>query len=179
MEDDDLRRGLAAGDNWAFRLLRERHGRAVYGVCFQVLRDPAWAEDATQDTFTRAYRKRDKLAAADSLAAYLLKMAHNISIDHHRTRARRATIDRARRAEPPPPADGPAAIEATVQVALDDCLDGLEPTTRLAVVMHHRDDRPWQEIAAIVELPVDTIRMRAKRALTALGDCLAGKGVEP
>lgn len=179
VEDADLRRGLAEGDlNPAFRRLREQYGRSIYGVCMQVLRDPALAEEAMQDTFARAYRKRSKLAAADSLSAYLLKMARNIAIDHHRTRARRATIDRAQRHEAPAPAEGPTAIEPAVRDALADCLDGLEPTTRLAVIMHHRDDQPWQEIAAIVDLPLDTIRMRAKRALAALVDCLTGKGVE-
>ncbi len=179
VEDADLRRGLAAGDlNPAFRRLREQYGRSIYGVCMQVLRDAALAEEAMQETFARAYRQRSKLASADSLSAYLLKMARNIAIDHHRTRARRATIDRAQRHEAPAPAEGPTAIEPAVRDALADCLDGLEPTTRLAVIMHHRDDQPWQEIAAIVDLPLDTIRMRAKRALAALVDCLTGKGVE-
>lgn len=181
MDDADIREGLRAGDaEHAFRLLTERYRAQVFRVGYAVLQNRAIAEEALQETFAKAFRQRRRLASADSVKAYLLRIARNTALDLRRTAQRRRGLDQqhgaAERGQATSPPAGPEAAEVT---ALLDCLDTLDPTTRTALLLHHWEERSWQEIADVVKLPVDTIRMRATRVLRDLLTCLKGKGVAP
>ena len=90
MDDDDIREGLRAGDlDRAFRLLAERYRGLVFRVCYAVLPNRAIAEEAMQETFAKAFRKRRRLASADSVKAYLLRIARNTALDVQRKARRR------------------------------------------------------------------------------------------
>lgn len=55
-DDEALVRAAQAGDLEAFNLLVQRHERPVFNVALRLLRDVGLAEDATQDTFVRAWQ---------------------------------------------------------------------------------------------------------------------------
>ena len=181
MDDDDIREGLRAGDaDRAFRLLADRYRAAVFRVCYAVIQNRAIAEEAMQETFAKAFRKRRRLASADSVKAYLLRIARNTALDVQRKAQRRRGLDRHHGDPEAPVVTAPSpGLEVAEVTALLDCLDTLEPATRTALLLHHWEERSWQEIAEVVKLPVDTIRMRAARVLRDLLTCLAGKGVAP
>ena len=62
--------------------------------------------------------------------------------------------------------------------ALEGCLAQLDPELVVAVLMRYRDGMSWEQIAEVVAVPVDTIRMRVQRgALKSLKDCLAKKEI--
>ena len=180
-DDEDLRAGLRAGElEHAFRALRDRHGGAVYRACLAIVHNAAIAEEAVQETFAKAFRKRRRLADADSLRAYLLQIAKNTARDVMRTAQRRRTIDRERPTVEVETTTTPLpGVEAAESAALYDCLELLVPSTRQALFMHHQDATPWQDIATTMGLAIDTIRMRVKRALRDLRECLERKGVTP
>ncbi|MEZ4401323.1 MAG: sigma-70 family RNA polymerase sigma factor [Kofleriaceae bacterium] len=183
MEDDDIRQGLRAGDvDDAFRILIERHGAAARAVCLVLLRDVAAAEDALQDAFAKAYRKRRRLAAANSLGAYLRRIAERTALDVLRRDKRRRRLARDKGAGAAEVASTQYQIplvEPADAAALLACLDQLEAKTRLAVLRFFQDETPWQDIAREVGLEVDTIRMRATRSLKSVRLCLESKGVTP
>ena len=70
-----LERFVAGRDEAAFEALVVRHGRSVLAVCRHILRDPHDAEDALQATFLILARKARSLWVADSLAAWLHRVA--------------------------------------------------------------------------------------------------------
>src|SRR5215212_5248904 len=53
--DERLIRAAQGGDLPSFNALVVRHERAVYNLCLRMLRDVASAEDATQETFLKAW----------------------------------------------------------------------------------------------------------------------------
>lgn len=55
-DDEVLVRAAQAGDLDAFNVLVQRHERPVFNVALRLLRDVGLAEDATQDTFVRAWQ---------------------------------------------------------------------------------------------------------------------------
>ncbi|MEZ4404470.1 MAG: RNA polymerase sigma factor [Kofleriaceae bacterium] len=176
MEDDDIREALRQGDDHrAFRLLGDHHGVAVFRACAAVLRDPAAAEDAMQDALMKAFRKRRKLMKVASVRGYVLVIARRTALDAARKRQRRTQLDAVHAAEPV--AAAPTSREARELAALDECLAALEPSTALAVTLFYRDAQPWAVIATQVGLALDTVRMRARRALKDLAACMAAKGV--
>src|SRR5262249_36802955 len=86
-----LRRVVARRDEAAFAAILLRHGPLVFGVCRQVLRDVHAAEDAFQATFLVLARKAATIRTPESLAAWLHRVAVNISrSDRADTNRRRA-----------------------------------------------------------------------------------------
>jgi RNA polymerase sigma-70 factor, ECF subfamily len=73
-----------AGDVRAFeRLYREHVGR-VYGLCLRMTRDPAMAEDCTQETFINAWKALERFETRSSLATWLHRIAVNVSLAKRR-----------------------------------------------------------------------------------------------
>jgi RNA polymerase sigma-70 factor, ECF subfamily len=77
-----------AGDTRAFeRLYREHVGR-VYGLCLRMTRDPAIAEDCTQETFINAWKALARFETRSSLATWL----HRIAVNATLAKRRKATV---------------------------------------------------------------------------------------
>jgi RNA polymerase sigma-70 factor, ECF subfamily len=77
-----------AGDVRAFeRLYRENVGR-VYGLCLRMTRDPAIAEDCTQETFINAWKALARFQTRSSLATWLHRIAVNVAL----AKRRKATV---------------------------------------------------------------------------------------
>jgi RNA polymerase sigma-70 factor (ECF subfamily) len=73
-----------AGDVRAFeRLYREHVGR-VYGLCLRMTRDPAVAEDCTQETFINAWKALARFETRSSLATWLHRIAVNVALARRR-----------------------------------------------------------------------------------------------
>jgi RNA polymerase sigma-70 factor, ECF subfamily len=73
-----------AGDVRAFeRLYREHVGR-VYGLCLRMTRDPAVAEDCTQETFINAWKALERFETRSSLATWLHRIAVNVALAKRR-----------------------------------------------------------------------------------------------
>src|SRR3984885_8085421 len=73
-----------AGDVRAFeRLYREHVGR-VYGLCLRMTRDPALAEDCTQETFVNAWRALGRFETRSSLGTWLHRIAVNVTLAKRR-----------------------------------------------------------------------------------------------
>jgi RNA polymerase sigma-70 factor (ECF subfamily) len=78
-----------SGDNDAFRLLVEQHGRAVFRLAFRMTGNEEDAEDVVQETFLKAYRQIDRYEARSSFSTWLYCIASNCSLDLIRKRKTR------------------------------------------------------------------------------------------
>jgi RNA polymerase sigma-70 factor, ECF subfamily len=73
-----------SGDMRAFeRLYREHVGR-VYGLCLRMTRDPAMAEDCTQETFINAWKALARFETRSQLATWLHRIAVNVALAKRR-----------------------------------------------------------------------------------------------
>src|ERR1700748_3218390 len=75
-----LARGVA-GDGAAFAVLAGPHQRAVFRHCYRMLGSGADAEDATQETLERAWRKLVTYDGSGPFAAWLQRIATHIALD--------------------------------------------------------------------------------------------------
>jgi RNA polymerase sigma factor (sigma-70 family) len=87
---DELVAAAIAGDESAFAPLTERHRRELHVHCYRMLASFDEAEDAVQDTFLRAWRKRASFGGDLLFRAWLYRIATNVCLDVLRTRSRRA-----------------------------------------------------------------------------------------
>ena len=91
MECNDL--GLVTkartGDTDAFRVLVERHSRALFRLAYRMTGNQQDAEDVVQDSFLRAYKQLARFDERASFGTWLYRIAINCSLDLVRSRKRR------------------------------------------------------------------------------------------
>jgi RNA polymerase sigma factor (sigma-70 family) len=86
VEDRQLAALAAAGDEWAFEAIFERHHRGLLSLCRHLLGSLEEAEDALQHTFAAAYRQLAEREPPEHLRAWLYTAARNRCLDVLRTR---------------------------------------------------------------------------------------------
>ncbi|MFI7673222.1 RNA polymerase subunit sigma-70 [Actinophytocola sp. NPDC049390] len=72
---------VRAGDTARFTLLTERHRRALQVHCYRMLANYEDAQDMTQETFLRAWNKRDTFKGNAALRTWLYRIATNVCLD--------------------------------------------------------------------------------------------------
>jgi RNA polymerase sigma factor (sigma-70 family) len=82
-DEDCVREFQRTGDNRCYAELFLRHRKKVFFACKGFFLDTQKAEDATQETFLRAYRKIGAFQGGD-FAAWLMRIARNVCIDEWR-----------------------------------------------------------------------------------------------
>lgn len=144
-----------AGNEDGFRLLVDRHSRAIYQLAFRITGRREDAEDVVQDTFIRAFRQLGSFEARSSVATWLYRIGANCAIDLVR---RRRPLECA---EPPDvlnrhgttPARQTDLVEAAeIQQRITHTLDSLSGRERAAFVMRHFQDCSICDIAAALDM---------------------------
>jgi RNA polymerase sigma-70 factor (ECF subfamily) len=161
------------GDAWLEDAYRE-HGGELYGFALRALREPDLAEEAVQETFTRAWRARSRFdPELGSLRTWLFAIERNLITDLARKRA-----DRLRAG----PVDGsePAAEGSIDELALawqmEEALRRIGETHRQVLVETQLRGRPYAELAAELGVPEGTVKSRVYYGLRALRNVLEEMG---
>jgi RNA polymerase sigma-70 factor (TIGR02960 family) len=85
----DASTASATGDEAAFAALVDRHRRELHVHCYRMLGSFEEAEDLVQETFLRAWRRRDSFQGGPGLRAWLYRIATNACLDELRRNRRR------------------------------------------------------------------------------------------
>lgn len=154
----------------------------VFGVSYRLLRDSEEAEDLAQDVFVTVFKRLDTFRGESSLRTWIYTIALNLSRNRLRTRDRRSYRDHQSLDEhtdaiqlaagPRPesfgddPTRGVDRREALV--ALNRALDALAPDAREVLVLRDLEELAYEDIAALLDLPIGTVKSRIFRARAAL-----------
>jgi RNA polymerase sigma-70 factor (ECF subfamily) len=178
--DERLIRAAARGDLASFNVLVTRHERAVYNLCLRMLREVTAAEDATQDTFVRAWSSLENFRGG-LVRPWLLRIATNRCYDLLRSRNRRRadSLDAAPFETEPTwttqvGSEDPEGFSARAELSthLERALARLPDDQRLVVILSDLQGHSYEEISEIAAVPVGTIKSRLSRARARLRDTL-------
>ena len=161
------------------RLLQQHQDR-IYSLALYNLRDADDASDVTQETFLRLWRHKGELTE-NQVKAWLLRVCHNLCINHVRRRKTVRTyfgtpdseaVDRLE-ASPDPETDPEARLESRQRrQTLLDSMAVLPAETRSIMMLHYYQDLKIHEIAGLLGLKTGTIKVRLHRARQALRQVL-------
>ena len=163
-----------AGDMRAFeRLYREHVGR-VYGLCVRMTRDPAIAEDCTQETFINAWKALQRFETRSSLATWLHRIAVNVALAKRRksgaTTAVQSSMDDEERIETDWTLETPLEVNE-IEAAIERLPEG----ARDVLVLHAIYGYSHVEAAEMLGVAEGTCKAQLHRARSLLREKL---GVE-
>jgi RNA polymerase sigma factor (sigma-70 family) len=161
----------------AFRVLIQRHGPMVLGVCRRILRDDHAAEDAFQATFLVLVKKADRLKERGLLTNWLYGVALRVSQKERARGERRRNVERQAAESTPRIASGTEPNE--LRHLIDEEIHRLPERYRLPVLLCHVEGLRHDEVARRLGCPVGTVESRLSRAREQLRTRLARRGLAP
>jgi RNA polymerase sigma-70 factor (ECF subfamily) len=160
------------GDTGCFETLVRRHQKGTFNLVYRLLGDYDEAAEVAQEVFLSAYRSIDRFRGDANFSTWLYRIAFN----HASTRRKTLKIYQQRFV----PLDG---IEVTGESAADpvraleqreaqehvqQALNTLNREDALIILLRDLQDVPYDQVAAILEIPVGTVKSRLHRARKAL-----------
>lgn len=174
----DLLHRIAGGDEEAFAALYDMFGGSVYGMARRVIRDPARAEEVSQEVFLQVWQTATRFdSTRGSAKSWLLTLAHRRAVDA--VRHDQASTDRENTYDWSPGVDHDEVLE-TVTLKLEHeqvrrCLDGLTALQRESINLAYYQGYTYAEVATHLGANPATVKTRMRDGLIRLRDCL---GVE-
>ncbi|MDI9473211.1 MAG: RNA polymerase sigma factor [Bacillota bacterium] len=165
--DQELVAKTLKGHKSAFDELVERYAKKVYNLSLRMTRDPADAEDLTQEVFLRAYRSLNTYNPAYSFVNWILKIASNLCIDHLRRKGDvRDDSDEllsleVQKTYPDPES---AALYSEQVSEIEKALMSLPPKYQLVMLLLYAEDLKYEQIAEILDEPIGTVKTKIHRA---------------
>lgn len=171
---DELLRRVARGDEAAFSALYDQVAPRVYGLVLRVVRDPAMAEEVTQEVLLEGWRTASRFdPARGSAVSYLLTIAHRRSVD--RVRSEQASSDRLRKVATAETPYDDVVEQATTRIERQQvrrCLGNLTELQREVILLAYYRGHTYREVAELLEAPLPTVKTRMRDGLIRLRDCL-------
>ena len=180
--DQELLRRFRAGDESAFDELVLRHQQRAFNVAYQLLRDHEDATEVAQDAFVRAYRNLDSFHGECEFTTWLHRIVVNLAHNKHRWWKRRGKqssvsldapvenvdAEMPRQFAAATEAPDTQAVKAEFVELLHRRMNELPRKFREVIVLRNVEDLSYDEIAAVLNCSVGTVKSRLARGREAL-----------
>lgn len=172
--DPALIEAAASGDQVAFATLVRTHQALVWRFLCRLLGDRTLAEDVTQETFIRVFTNLPSFEYRSKFSTWVLSVARNAGIDALRARSRRHRLDQKLTVveDRRPGSSGSAEVDLEMNIA------ALPVKLREAFLLVEVVGLRYEETAAVLRVPVGTIKSRLHHARQALVASLGREAAE-
>jgi RNA polymerase sigma-70 factor, ECF subfamily len=156
-------------DMEAFGRLVDVYQGRVFGFVRRMTKNQEEAADITQEVFIRAFQNFARFDARSSVRTWLFRIAYNLCVDRARKIDRSITevgmslgpdsedvLDVSDNRWQPEV----VAMDAEMQTAVENGIRTMSEKLRTVLLLHDREDTPYEEIAKIVGVPVGTVKSR-------------------
>ena len=173
------------GDLAAFNDLVRKYEKQVYNFAYRLTGNYDDANDVAQDAFLRVFNAIGTFRGDASFSTWLFRITTNVFLDE-RKRAKahpHASLDEyleldessvARQIEDPSPTPEAVLEETERAQLLQQAIGSLPEYQRAMVTLYHGQQKSYEEIAEIMDLPIGTVKSRLNRARLALKEKLSG-----
>jgi RNA polymerase sigma-70 factor (ECF subfamily) len=160
----------------AFEILVQRYQKQIYSHTLRLLKDQDAAEDATQETFIRAFKNLNSFKGSykkRSFKSYLYQIATNFCFDYLRKNSRLVQLSEQISF------DEPSALEKIIKkeraVQLRKALKKLAEAYRKPLIGYYFYNLNYQTLSITLDLPLNTVRSRIRRGKLLLAKLLVNK----
>lgn len=170
---------VQSGDREAFGLLVSKYQRKLLRLVMRLVRDPAEAEDVTQEAFIKAYRALPNFRGDSAFYTWLYRIgvntAKNWLVAHGR---RMPTMSEIADDDSEGIEEGvllrddatPDRVLMSRQIGetVNAAMDALPEDLRTAISLREIEGLSYEEIAQVMDCPIGTVRSRIFRAREAI-----------
>jgi len=168
IDDVELVRRVAEGNESAFLALYDRYVSRVHGLTLHILGNPMLAEEATQDTFLKLWsRARQYLAERGPFLPWLLTIARRVALDRVRLESRRPALSDSN--DPESIWQNLPDLESTTEESrwrsMYFAVQALHPDYRKVIELAYYQGMSQSEIAEVLGWPLGTVKTRLRAAM--------------
>ncbi len=169
VEQNQLITGLRAGDKKVYQKIFDTFYEPLCNYCMSRIQSQEDAEEIVQDIFVKLWVKRDELNIAQSLRAYLYRMALNKIInytEHHKVRR----IHQAETLATHSPHNDQISViqENEIQQIVFETVDSMPPKRRAVYELSRHEGLKYAEIAEQLDISIKTVEAHLSKALEQL-----------
>jgi len=179
-DDAHLMRASQRGDQEAFALLVRRYQRRIFNLSLGMLTDEDEASECTQKAFVAAWQGLPRFRDEAHFSTWLYRIAYQCGLRQLAQRTREQVQHSAGEAEQvlmgrrPEQQGTEITRRQDLQALVREYLEHLPLKYRTVLVLRHLHDQTYEEIAAILSMPVGAVKTRLLRARTLLKERLVG-----
>lgn len=167
-KEDILVARLHSGEREVISVLYDKYHKALFGVCFQILKDQGRAEDALQKSFIKIWKKgKNYDPGKGRLYTWLLNITRNTAIDIYRSESRNKTIR-----------DEEFNVHLLEHIRSDEIntdamdvnekVESLDQKYRELIRLSYLGGYTQQEISKLLKMPLGTVKTRIRTAMQQL-----------
>ena len=160
---------VGKGNQAAFDILFSKYNNKLYASLLAFTKSQDLAEDLTQKTFIRVWKKIETFRGDSSLFTWIYRIAINLAKNEFSSKQAKNqgitdNIDDTYDLESSVSSPESHAIEAESMQAVMDFIASLPTDLREAISLREFDGKSYEEIAQITGSPIGTVRSRIFRA---------------
>lgn len=183
--EDHLVADAATGSEEDFRQLVETYASRIYNIALRMCKNPADAEDITQEVFIKLHRSLESFKGNSAFSTFLYRVTANTCLDFLRKQKKLTIVPLYRervdeRLETVIPDDGESPEEAAERKELRRVvlrgLDRLPKDQRIVLILRDLEGLTYTEISEALGLSEGTVKSRICRAREKLRKILKGDG---
>ena len=163
----------------AFDQLYGLYERRIYNFGLRMSGSTDDAEDVTSETFIRVFNAVQNFRGEANFSTWVFRIAHNVFLDmrkkakaHPQTSLQEAVeleeSEVTRQIVDPNPQPQQVAQQRELNKILQEAIDSLPDYQKTMVVLYHTQNKSYEDIADIMNLPIGTVKSRLNRARIAL-----------
>ena len=147
----------------------QAYRRKVFGLAYSFVRNRETAEDVAQEVFIRVWRALPSFDGRASLSTWIYTIARNASLSALRNRRQGEPLEAtdsvaALATHPQEPLDAHAIESSAERASLLRLVDQLPDKQRQAVLLYYMQEQSHEEVAAMLAMPVGTVKTLLHRA---------------
>lgn len=180
--DRDLVQAFQRGESAAYDEIYGRYRDRVYAICFRMLGRAPEAEEATQETFLRAYQALGRFNGSYHLGAWLGRIAANVCVDALRARSRATLVALPDDVENLETDRSPEEVVVGDHPRLEAAIESIQPLHASALRLRAVQGLSHQEMAhhlAMTPSQVKALLHRARASLRRAWDRVEGMALVP
>lgn len=179
IDEQEIIKRCLDGDGERYALLVDRYKDMAYNIAYRMVGDGDIAEDMAQESFISAYGALEEFRQGAKFSSWLYRIVVNKCKDY--LRAGRETVPVDDMSDILPAGDRTPEQAASARQTgdvLQKALNALPVEYRDVIVLKHLEELDYQEIAAILGVTVNALKVRAHRGREMLKQLLEGMGVD-
>ncbi len=178
-EDQHYIDAVINGDSKAFTVLIDRYKHMVFTLALKIVKSNEEAEEVAQDVFVKVYQVLQTFKGDSKFSTWIYKITYNRSLDYLKKQKRYLntdSIDTDTEYHLPSMENTLSALEANERkLIIKRAIDKLPEDDAMVITLHYLEELSLKEIAEIIGIEANTVKVRLFRSRKRLATILRSK----